>query len=491
MTLSRRMMVAVVVLVALVAAAVVLLRGRKGEVRYQTAAVDKGDIQETVGATGALQAVVTVQVGSQVSGSIQEMHADFNSMVKKGQLIARLDPSTFAARVAQAQANLTAARANVERSRAAVEDAQQKYERAKALSAQDLLPATDLETARTNYESAKASVEGAQAAVAQAAASVKQAAVDLEHTAIYAPIDGVVIARNVDVGQTVAASLQAPTLFVIANDLTQMQVNASIDEADVGRVHTGQDATFRVDAYPERTFRGQVSQVRLQPTTNQNVVTYSTIVNVPNPDSLLMPGMTASVSIIVERREGALRVPAAALRFRPPGAGGGERDRGRAGGGGGGAATGGNISGGPGGGAGAAGAGGSIGAGGEGGGRRRSGGDNASGRGSGGAGGGADAAAEGGRSGRGGGDGGATSREGRGRPATVYVLAPNGPEPKKVRVGVSDGQFVEVKDGLAEGDSVITGVEGEGGASPAARPGQPSPGGGSNPFNPQFQRRQR
>ena len=440
---SRRVVFGAGAAVAAVVA-VWLLRGRGPEVRHATAAVERGDVSETVGATGALQAVVTVQVGSQVSGTILELKADFNSVVKKGQLIARLDPSTFEARVAQARANLTAARANVERARATVEDTQAKYERAKALAAQDLLPAADLETARTNYEAARAGVEGAQASVAQAAAALKQAEVDLQHTVILAPIDGVVIARNVDVGQTVAASLQAPTLFVIANDLTQMQVNASIDESDVGRVRQGQDAQFRVDAYPERTFKGKVAQVRLQPTSTQNVVTYSTIVNVPNAEMLLMPGMTASVSIIVERSEGVLRVPAAALRFRPAG-GAGDRER-----------------------PGRSTAGGGAGAGGAPGGSGRSGAGGA------------------GRAGRTRGD--ATAKtDGGARPATVHVLGPKGPEPKKIVVGISDGQFVEVKEGLAEGDAVITGVEGEAGA--AGRPGQA--GAASNPFNPQVQRRQR
>jgi HlyD family secretion protein len=430
---SRRVLLIAAVVVVAVMAAVLLMRGRNGAVRHATAAVDRGDVLETVGATGALQAVVTVQVGSQVSGTIQELKADFNSVVEAGQVIVRLDPSTFEARVAQARANLTAARANVERARATLEDTRQKFERAKELSAQQLLPAADLETARANFDGAKAGIEGAQAAVEQAAAGLKQSEVDLRHTVIKAPIDGVVIARNVDVGQTVAASLQAPTLFVIANDLTQMQVNASIDEADVGRVKAGQEVTFRVDAHPERTFRGEVAQVRLQPTTNQNVVTYSTIVNVPNPKQLLMPGMTASVSIIVERRDDVLRVPAAALRFRPaggsaerparaPSAGGGTGQRQRGSGGGGGA------------------------------GRERG------------------------------------DRDDGGRSATVHMPGPKGPEPKKIVVGATDGQFVEVKEGLAEGDLVVTGVEGEAGA--AGRAGQPQQG-GSNPFNPQFQRRQR
>ena len=209
-----------------------------------------------VGATGTLQAVTTVQVGSQVSGTIQSLDADFNSTVKKGQVIARLDPSLFEARLGQAHANLLAARANVERARSAVEDMRQKYERAKELAAQKLLPATDLETAKANYDGAVAQLKANEAAESQAQANLNQAQVDLSHTIIATPIDGVVISRNVDVGQTVAASFQAPVLFMIANDLTRMQVNASVDEADIGRVREGQEVTFRVDAYPEREFAG-------------------------------------------------------------------------------------------------------------------------------------------------------------------------------------------------------------------------------------------
>jgi HlyD family secretion protein len=377
-------------------------------------------------------------------------------------VVARLDASSFEARVAQAQANVSAARANVERAQSTIEDTRQKYERAKELAAEQLLPATDLETARTSYEGSKAQLEGARAAVSQAQAALKQADVDLKHTVIQAPIDGVVIARNVDVGQTVAASLQAPVLFVIANDLTQMQVNASIDEADVGRLKEGQEATFRVDAHPEKTFRGKVAQVRLQPTTTQNVVSYSTIISVPNPDKLLMPGMTASVSVIAQKSEGALRVPAAALRFRPPSSGADAAPAARPGGGSAGGAGGGAGGGGGAGSGGGGGAGGGGGGGGAGGGRRQ----------------------------REGGGAGGDGERSPGRGATVYVLGEKGPEPKRIRVGVSDGQFAEVKEGLAEGDQVVVGVEGAAGAT-GARPGAAGAGGASNPFNPQFQRRQR
>ena len=305
--------------VIVVAAVIFGFRQRAPRVRYVTAAVTRGDILEVIGATGTLQAVTTVQVGSQVSGTIQSLHADFNSVVGKGQVIARLDPSSFEARVGQARANLLAARANVDRSRATLEDARQKYLRARELSAENLLPKADLETAKANHEAGAAQLKASEAEVSQAEAALNQAHVDLQHTVIKAPIDGVVIARSVDVGQTVAASFQAPVLFSIANDLTRMQVNASVDEADIGRIRPGQQVSFRVDAFPEQSFEARVEQVRLQPTTVQNVVTYNAIISVDNPRKLLLPGMTATVSVSVRRADGVLRVPAAALRFRPDG----------------------------------------------------------------------------------------------------------------------------------------------------------------------------
>ena len=272
-------------LVPLALGAIFLLRGRGEATQFTTAVVDRGDVVEVVGATGALEAVTTVQIGSQVSGTIQSLNADFNSTVKKGQIIARLDASILEARLGQAQANLLAAKANVERARSTLEDMRQKYERAKELAAQNLLPASDLDTARANYDGAAAELKSNQAAESQSLATVNQAKVDLSHTVIDTPIDGVVISRNVDVGQTVAASFQAPVLFVIANDLARMRVNASVDEADVGRVREGQDVSFHVDAYPEREFHGAVEQVRLNPTTVSNVVSYNTIIAVDNRTS--------------------------------------------------------------------------------------------------------------------------------------------------------------------------------------------------------------
>jgi HlyD family secretion protein len=275
--------------------------------------------------------VTTVQVGSQVSGNISWLGADFNHIVHKGQVIARLDPSLFEAQLQQSNANLTQSRANhakaqsdLERTKVQLLDTQQKYARAKELSAKNLIPQSDLDAAKIAVDSAQASLNSQQATVnqtlagvTQSEASVNQSKVNLEHTIITAPIDGIVTSRAVDVGQTVAASMNAPTLFILAADLTKMQVTANIDESDVGRIRPGQRTTFRVDAYPAENFVGTVVQVRLQPQVIQNVTTYATVINVPNNDLKLKPGMTANVKVEIARRSDVLRVPNAALRFRP------------------------------------------------------------------------------------------------------------------------------------------------------------------------------
>ena len=282
-----------------------------------TAALSRGDIVETVGATGTLQAVTTVQVGTQVSGTLQTLTADFNALVKRGQVLARLDPSLFQTQVEQSRANLVRAQADLERLRVAQQDATTKLQRARELSARNLIPRSELDTADVNLRSADAQIRSQQAQVTQAEAALNQSTVNLEHTVITSPIDGLVISRNVDVGQTVAASMQAPTLYVLAADLTKMQVVASVDESDVGRIRPGQSVTFRVDAYPTGQFRGTVSQVRLEPKVQQNVVTYATVIDVPNDDLRLKPGMTANVTIEIARATNVLRIANAALRFRP------------------------------------------------------------------------------------------------------------------------------------------------------------------------------
>src|SRR3954471_562505 len=307
------------------------MRRNGGAVQVNTSPITRGEIIDTVGSTGTLQAVTTVQVGSQVSGNISWLGADFNSIVKKGQVIARLDPSLFQAQVDQANANLVKAQADVVRAQADVDrakvtvvDANQKFARAKELDAKGLETRADFDAAKiavdnaqAALQSAQASFSSAQAVVTQARANLNQSQVNLDHCTIAAPIDGIVIQRSVDVGQTVAASMQAPTLFIIAPDLTKMQVNANIDEADVGRIRPGQHVTFKVDAYPTDTFDGTVSQIRLQSVVVQNVTTYGTIINVPNPQLKLKPGMTANVKVEIAKRTNVLRVPNAALRFRP------------------------------------------------------------------------------------------------------------------------------------------------------------------------------
>jgi HlyD family secretion protein len=317
--MTKKLLVALAALILIAAGVGAYYRYQKGgpEPTVTTAAVSRGDIVESVGATGTLQAVTTVQVGTQVSGTIQELHADFNSLVRKGQVIARLDPSLFQTQIEQARANLIRAQADLERLKVSLDDARTKLKRAQELWAKQLIPQSELETADVTVRSTEAQIRSSQAQVTQAQAALNQNQVNLQHTVIEAPIDGLVISRNVDVGQTVAASMQAPTLFVLAADLTKMQVVANLDESDVGRIRPGQRVSFRVDAYPTEEFVGSVSQVRLQPIVQQNVVTYATVIDVPNPELKLKPGMTANVNVEIARRSNVVRVPNAALRFRP------------------------------------------------------------------------------------------------------------------------------------------------------------------------------
>jgi HlyD family secretion protein len=269
---------------------------------YRFATVTRGNLESTVSATGALSAVTTVQVGTQVSGQVSQIYVDFNDRVKKGQLLARIDPTLQQQAVLDAQAGLVRAQADLDRSKA-------EYERNKTLYDQKVLTATEFTTAQYNYTVAQASVKSAQVAL-------DRARKNLGYTEIYAPIDGVVVQRNVDVGQTVAASLSAPQLFLIANDLSQMQILANVDESDIGQIHEGQDVRFTVQAYANQTFTGKVRQVRLQSATTENVVNYTVVVTVDNPKGTLLPGMTATVEFLTGSADNALIVPNAALRFR-------------------------------------------------------------------------------------------------------------------------------------------------------------------------------
>jgi HlyD family secretion protein len=307
----------VLVTITGLSAAAMYLRTGADAPRVTTDTVSRGSIVNVVSATGTLEAVETVQVGTQVSGTVQTLHADFNSIVRKGQLLAKLDPSLIQADIQRARAGLASAEADVERSRVTLNDAGRKLTRARELFERQLIPASERDAAEIAQRTSDAQVKGALAQVTQARAALEQAQLNLQKTIITSPIDGVVISRAVDVGQTVAASLQAPTLFTIAADLSRMQVKASIDESDLGNITPDQSVTFRVDAYPTEVFRGVLTQVRLNPVIEQNVVTYAAIVSAPNPELKLKPGMTANITVEVARRDNVLRVPSAALRFRP------------------------------------------------------------------------------------------------------------------------------------------------------------------------------
>ena len=437
------------VIAVVLAGATYLERNKSSAPKFRTEKVDQGDVVATVTASGTLSAVTTVKVGSQVSGIIAKLYVDFNSEVKKGQLLAELDPTPFQAAVDQRQAD-------VQKARVDLASASINYGRSKNLVAQGLVPQSDFDTA-------KAARDGAAAGVRQAQAALQQAAANLTYTKITSPIEGTVVDRQYDVGQTVAASFQAPVIFTIAQDLGKMQVLTNMDEADIGGIKVGQPATFTVDAFPDQTFHGAVSQIRRSPTTVQNVVTYPVVIDVQNQDLKLKPGMTADVQVPVDARHGVLKVPNAALRFRPdpgdlvPGsapAAGGAAGQGRpsrpaaAGSPGEGtpaAQPPGATAGAPGQGATAGGA-----------------------TGQGGAAAGAPGGPGAGRSGRprgnwaGGGGTGGRARQGGGasRMATVYVEAEDGKlKPVQVRTSITDGSFTAVaSQDLKVGDPVVIGL---------------------------------
>jgi HlyD family secretion protein len=293
--------------------------GRGDEpIAYRTTPVERGDVVAKVSATGSLSALVTVEVGSQVSGRVQSLYADFNSVVKKGQLIAKIDPALFMATVAQARANLLAAEASLERAQVQADEARRQATRARQLFDQKLVSENDRDAAETNARASAASVSQARAEVERARSSLSQAQTNLKYTDIVAPTDGIVISRAVNVGQTVAASLQAPILFTIAQDLREMQVNTSVSESDIGRLQAGMATTFTVDAYPGTSFEGRIREIRNAAQVVQNVVTYDAVIDVSNAELKLKPGMTASVTVVTDRRTDVLRVPNAALRFQPP-----------------------------------------------------------------------------------------------------------------------------------------------------------------------------
>jgi HlyD family secretion protein len=408
----RRKLTWAIVLALLVA--LVLWRCSKGDEaapKYLTEAVARGDVVSRVSASGSLSAVVTVEVGSQVSGRIQALYADFNSVVKKGQRIAKIDPALFEAAVAQAAANVTAARGNLARLEAQADEADRQARRAAQLFETRIIAENDRDASASAAVAARAAVQQARGQLAQSQAALHQAETNLRYTDILAPTDGIVISRAVNVGQTVAASLSAPVIFTIAQDLRAMEVHTNIAESDIGRLRAGMEATFTVDAYPTERFRGRIREIRNAPQVVQNVVTYDAVIDVANPDLKLKPGMTATVNMVSERRDGVLRVPNAALRFRPdPRATGVSGSR---------AAT-------------------------------------------------ATAPAPvrppAGRDG-------AADRDPASR--TVFVLEKGATVRREVKVGLSDGGFTEISGGeLREGDLVVTGIEGQSGGG-SGRPGGP------------------
>lgn len=299
-------------------AAFVLLRDPEPGIDYETAVVDRGDIVTSISASGKIRALNTVEVGSQLSGQLVELFADFNTPVKKGQVLARIDPSTFTARVEQSAAQAAATAAQIAQAQAALTEAQRDYDAKRRLATDGFITKRALETSEASLKQARAQLAAAKAQARASTATLNQSRIDVTRTYIRAPVDGVVIDRSVNLGQTVAASLQAPKLFVIAEDLSRMQVEASVDEADIGRVRRGQRVEFTVDAYPEDTFQGVVRDVRIAGVENQNVVTYTVVIDAPNPNRKLLPGMTANANIVLGEIRGVLKVPLAALRYQPP-----------------------------------------------------------------------------------------------------------------------------------------------------------------------------
>ena len=407
---------------------------------YQTAVADKGNVVSRVSTSGSLQAVVTVDVGSQVSGRIQDLYADFNSPVKKGELIAKIDPALFEATVVQAEANVTAARANVTRLNVTAEDAERQAKRAADVYAQRLISETERDNAVATARAARASVDQAAGQLAQSRAALEVAKTNLRYTDILSPTDGVVISRAVNKGQTVAASLSAPVIFTIAQDLRAMEVHTNVAESDIGRLKNGMRVSFTVDAYPGEPFRGSIRDIRNAPQVVQSVVTYDAVIDVANPDLKLKPGMTATVSIVTDRRRDVLAVPNTALRFRPEGVAAGpaaQRPGAQ--------------------GAGASGASPAANSGAEAAGERprREGG---AGQGQG--------AGNGQNNWRHNRDNGGDSDDDNLRTAvlkrTLYVLIDGKPVPREVTVGLTDGRVTEITDGeLKEGEAVIVGVVGQ------------------------------
>lgn len=294
-------------------------KGDAAESAYRTAAVERGDIRVAISATGTLSAISTVTVGSQISGQVTDVLVDYNSEVKKGEVLARIDPSTYEAQIAQGNAQIANAQANLKQAQATLANAELDYTRKADLGKQKLVAQSDVDLARAARDQARAQVNASQASIRQQTASTQTTRVNLDRTVIRSPVDGVVLTRSIEPGQTVAASLQAPELFTIAEDLSKMKIELAVDEADIGQVKVGQSVSFTVDAFADRQFRGEVQQVRLSATTTNNVVTYPVVVSVDNTDGTLLPGLTVNAEIEVSKRDNILKISNAALRYKPTG----------------------------------------------------------------------------------------------------------------------------------------------------------------------------
>lgn len=316
MKLKKRYIIASAIVIGLIGTGFTF-KTIKSQVRYETRPIERCTITQVVEASGTINPVNTVSVGSTVSGLIENIYVDFNSQVKKGQIMAQIDPRTFEATVQQNEAQINNARANVSKLQAIAEYDRKMYERYKNLYAKNFVAKSELDQMKSTYLSDIAQIRAAQAQINQYQAALKTAQTNLGYTKIIAPVDGTVISREIDVGQPVAASFQAPELFTIAQDLTKMQIEVNVSEADIGKVQTGQEVTYTLDGYPDSIFNGRVTQVRISPTTVSNVVTYTVIVEVKNDDLKLIPGMTANVSIITEKREDVICAPSMALKFTP------------------------------------------------------------------------------------------------------------------------------------------------------------------------------
>ena len=314
--MKKRFLIIGVVIIVLISLFAIFNKG-KNKVQYETTKIAKNTIVQVVEASGTINPVTTVNIGSQVSGLIKEIYVDFNSQVKKGQLLAQIDTSLFEAQLQQATANIANAKANYQKILAIMENDKKTYNRYKNLYARNFIAKSEFDLAEATYFSDMAQLDAAKAQISQAEASFKTASANMRYTKIISPVDGTVVSRAVDVGQTVAASFQTPTLFMVAQDLTNMQIETSVSEADIGKVKVGQEVNYTLDGYQDRVFHGKVTQVRISPTTVQNVVTYTVIVDVDNEEGLLIPGMTANVSIITSKKENIMTVPNSALKFTP------------------------------------------------------------------------------------------------------------------------------------------------------------------------------